>query len=179
MNKQTKNAIKKRVVVILSLITAIMLMCSPAYASNYLATASGLTAAEYETLMPEALKGYGGTIYDMEQKYEINGTFLLSVIILESGHGTSGLAQENKNVAGNKATDGWKAFGTITEGIEYAAENLATNYLKEDGKYYRGDTVKDISTLYCEQSESWAQQIEDMMYMIQMKGLKDREGGHK
>ncbi len=80
----------------------------------------------------------------------------------------------NFQVLWNKASDGWKAFDTTTEGIEYAAENLANNYLKRDGKYYRGDSVKGISVLYCEQSESWAQQIEEMMYKIQMKELKGR-----
>jgi len=112
--------------------------------------------------MPNALKGYGGQIYDAEQKYGINGIFLLAVIRLESGNGESGLTQSKNNVAGNKGNNGYMAFDVMSEGIEYAAENLAVNYLSPDGKYYTDGTLSGIEKVYCP-GGNWAGQVQSII----------------
>ncbi len=123
---------------------------------------SGLSAAEFEELMPEALKGYGGQIYDAETKYGINGIFLLAVIRLESGNGESRLARNENNVAGNKGSMGYMSFEVMSDGIEYAAKNLGKNYLSEDGKYYVDGTLSGIESKYCP-GGGWARQVESIM----------------
>ncbi len=116
---------KKPLMMIVAAVLLLLAIPAAAYAAEEDLTApSGLDAAGFEEIMPEALKGYGGQIYDMEEKYNINGIFLLAVIRLESGNGTSGLTQNKHNVAGNKGGNGYMSFEVMGDGIEYAAQNL-------------------------------------------------------
>lgn len=123
---------------------------------------AGFTAGEFEEIMPDALKGYGGQIFDMEEKYGINGLFLLSVIRLESGNGESGLTKSKNNVAGNKAGGSYMSFDVLGEGIEYAAQNLSENYLNEDGRFYTNGTLDGIEKIYCP-GGNWASQVRSIM----------------
>ncbi len=137
-------------------------MVSQAASAEDLAAPSGLSAAEFEDLMPDALKGYGGQIYDMETKYGINGIFLLAVIRLESGNGESRLAQSENNVAGNRTSGGYLSFEVMSDGIEYAAKNLGENYLNKDGKFYVDGTLSGVESKYCP-GGGWASQVQGIM----------------
>ncbi|MDL2236350.1 glucosaminidase domain-containing protein [Christensenellaceae bacterium OttesenSCG-928-K19] len=152
----------RKIYLVLGVILCLFLVPAAAQAADDLSQPSGLTAAEYEEIMPEALKGYGGQIYDAEQKYDINGIFLLAVIRLESGNGESGLTKSKNNVAGNKGNSGYMSFETLSDGIEYAAQNLGENYIAEDGKYYRGGAIGDIERIYCP-GGGWASQVKSLM----------------
>lgn len=133
-----------------------------ALAASDLKSPSGLSAADYEAIMPEAFTGYGGMFYDCEQNYHINGIFLLAVVRLESGNGESWLSQNQNNVAGNKGENGYLSFDVMSEGINYAAQNLGENYLSESGKYYSGGTLEDIESVYCP-GGGWAGQVAGIM----------------
>ncbi len=155
---------KKNVKIFLSLCIVMCVGLSPltAYAASDLKSTSGLSAADYEEIMPEAFKGYGGMFYDCEQNYHINGIFLLAVVRLESGNGESWLSQNQHNVAGNKGENGYLSFDVMSEGITYAAQNLGENYLDENGKFYRGGTLEDIESVYCP-GGGWAGQVAGIM----------------
>ena len=151
-------------IILLSTVVLILLILLPgaAFAAVDLSRPSGLSAGDFEALMPEAFQGYGGIFYDSEQNYGINGIFLLAVIRLESGNGESWLSQNSNNVAGNKGEDGYLSFDVLSEGIVYAASNLGENYLREDGKFYSGGTLEDIARVYCP-GGNWASQVKNLM----------------
>lgn len=43
---------------------------------------------------------------------------------------------------------GLMKFGSDIESLEYCIPLIKTNYLEENGKYYKGVTIKDINTHY-------------------------------
>lgn len=71
---------------------------------------SGLSAEQFESLLPEGLKGIGGKLYEAEHpsngKYPVNGLFLLGKTRIESADGTSRLSVEKNNLAGLGASEG-------------------------------------------------------------------------
>lgn len=76
--------------------------------------------------------------YYAEQSYGINGVFLASLAIHESGWGTSGIALNKNNLFGYQAYDASpytsaKQFDTYAEGIDLVARVLIKYYLNSKG----------------------------------------------
>ena len=76
--------------------------------------------------------------YYAEQEYGINGVFLASLAIHESGWGTSNIALNKNNLFGYQAYDGSaysssKQFDTYAEGIDLVARVLIKYYLNSNG----------------------------------------------
>jgi ABC-type branched-subunit amino acid transport system ATPase component len=93
----------------------------------------------------------------------VNGFFLVAVIALESGWGTSGLAAEDNNLGGiTDGEGGYRAFDSQADCVRYMAELLAGEYLAEDGKYHNGVTVRDVGKRYSE-SGDWADKVMEIM----------------
>lgn len=76
--------------------------------------------------------------YYAEQEYGINGVFLASLAIHESGWGTSSIALNKNNLFGYQAYDGSayasaKQFNSYAEGIDLVARVLIKYYLNSNG----------------------------------------------
>ena len=101
--------------------------------------------------------------YNAEQKYSVNGIFLASIGIHESGWGTSYLAKEKKNLFGYMAYDrdpinSAASFDSYEYGIDTVARVLSKYYLDEDGSYYNGKTIDAVNKRYAT-SETWGDNI--------------------
>lgn len=102
--------------------------------------------------------------YYAEKEYGINGIFLASLAIHESGWGTSKIALDKKNLFGYQAYDDTayqssKTFNTYSEGIDLVSRVLIKYYLNSsgteiyggdiaDGKYFFGNTISDVNKNY-------------------------------
>ena len=92
-------------------------------------------------------------MYNAEQKFGVNGLYLMGLACLESSYGNSNFAKNRNNIFGWNAVDSnpGKAsyFTSKTECVMFVAEKLSNNYLSEDGCYFEGYTAKDIDKHYC------------------------------
>ena len=112
--------------------------------------------------------------YNAEKKYNINGIFLASIAIHESGWGTSQIASEKKNLFGYGSYDATPYessfdFVDYSEGIETVAKSLVKYYLNPTGTkiydgetaaawYYNGPTLEGVNTRYASDSE-WHKKV--------------------
>ena len=107
--------------------------------------------------------------YNAEKKYNINGIFLASIAIHESGWGTSQIASEKKNLFGYGSYDATPyessfEFEDYAEGIETVAKSLVKYYINPSGTkiydgeiaaawYYNGPTLQGVNTRYASDPE--------------------------
>ncbi len=110
-----------------------------------------------------------GAFYDAERKYGINGIFLASIAIHESGWGSSAIAVNKYNLFGFGAYDSSPyesaiTFDSYSEGIDTVASWLVSNYLNPSGtllksggfasgRYYNGPSVIGVNVKYASDSE--------------------------
>ncbi|KFM99743.1 mannosyl-glycoendo-beta-N-acetylglucosaminidase family protein [Bacillus clarus] len=128
------------------------------------------------------LIGLGEYFVRAAEKYEMNAGYLVSHAILESGWGTSRIAQDKKNLFGFRAVDsdpynGATGFKTWEEGIDFCAAYIDKHYLTPSGNTYNGgnlgDKAQGMNVMYAS-DENWGQQIASLMYRIDsMNGSKD------
>lgn len=112
--------------------------------------------------------------YYAEKQYNINGIFLASVGIHESGFGTSAIALNKKNLFGYGAVDsnpsgGAYSFNTYAEGIDLLARVFKKYYLNPNGtaiypgnvangKFYNGNTLSSVNIKYAS-DKNWANSV--------------------
>ena len=112
--------------------------------------------------------------YYAEKQYNINGVFLASVGIHESGFGTSAISLNKKNLFGYGAVDsnpsgGAYSFNTYAEGIDLLARVFKKYYLNPNGtaiysgnvangKFYNGNTLSSINIKYAS-DKNWASSV--------------------
>lgn len=117
-----------------------------------------------EKLKGTRLEGLGGSFKQAEEKYGVNAMFLLGLAIHESDFGNSKIARDKNNLFGFKAYDrspyrSAQSFSSLKEGIDTVARYLSENYLRKDGKYFNGLSIRDIGKKYATDPR-WAQGIE-------------------
>lgn len=116
--------------------------------------------------------------YKVDKNYHMNGIFLASMAIHESGWGTSTISQNKKNLFGYGAYDSSPyessfSFETYAEGIDLVARVLVKNYINEagtpiyddemaKGSYYNGSTVSAVNIRYAS-DENWHNKIYSYM----------------
>lgn len=97
-----------------------------------------------------------------EKKYNVNALFLVSIVGLESGWLESSRSKNGYyNITGmgvEKDSDIGIKYNSYEDCILDTARQLDAYYLKEDGKYYKGLSTKDINFYYCE-SKNWYSKI--------------------
>ena len=119
--------------------------------------------------------------YNAEKKYNINGIFLASIAIHESGWGTSQIAREKNNLFGYGSYDSTPyessfEFEDYSEGIETVAKSLAKYYLNPSGTiiyggetaagwYYNGPTLSGVNTRYAS-DQSWHTKVYSYIEML-------------
>lgn len=138
---------------------------------------SRLTNIDYaKVINGTALEGYGYVFEKAEKEYSVNGVFLLGLVILESGWGTSQLATTKNNYTGMSAYDGTElSSGKIFKGLEecvmYTAERLSTKYLTDSGMFYiSGKSIFDMNIYYCSQI-NWSLKIIDVIEKYILKEI--------
>ncbi len=138
--------------------------------------ASGLTLKKYKKIFTGLPKDTNKifqdnytAFYNAEKKYNINGIFLASIAIHESGWGTSQIANDKKNLFGYGSYDATPyessfEFEDYAEGIDTVAKSLVKYYLNPSGTkiydgetaaawYYNGPSLKGVNTRYASDPE--------------------------
>lgn len=146
---------------------------------------SGLSLEQFRTILQYNTKDVNGIFmencdyfYYAEQEYGINGVFLASIAIHESGWGTSSIALNKNNLFGYMAYDGSAysssaSFSSYSEGIDLLARVLIKYYLNPsgteiyggniaEGKYYNGTTVKAVNKYYAT-DPNWGNSVYNIM----------------
>ena len=146
---------------------------------------SGLTLNDYKKIFTglpndknKIFQDHYMAFYHAEKKYNINGIFLASIAIHESGWGTSQIAQEKKNLFGYGSYDETPyessfEFEDYAEGIETVAKSLVKYYLNPSGTkiydgetaaawYYNGPTLQGVNTRYASDTE-WHKKVFNYM----------------
>ena len=142
---------------------------------------SGLTLAQFKKVLTglsgdrnKVIEDNAEYFYYAETQYNVNGLFLASIAIHESGYGTSEISLTKKNLFGYRAYDrdpGGSAstFATYAEGIDLVARVLAKYYLNPKGTliyggeeaeatYYHGSTISAVNTSYAT-DKNWGNAI--------------------
>ena len=153
-----------------------------------LTTSSGLTLSDYKTILSnisldknKIFEQNAEAFYNAEQKYKINGMFLVAIGIHESGWGTSKIALEKGNLFGYRAYDSdpynsASSFENYVEGINTVAEALATRYLYVNGTqisdeltargtYFNGTTIQAVNTRYAS-DQGWYEKVYGYMQYL-------------
>lgn len=127
-------------------------------------TPSNLSGEHFEQIVAGTqLAGIGHAIAQVEQQYGINGFFTLAVAKLESGNGSSRLAQNKNNIFGMNAIDSNPYNAAFTyeskshSVLDFGAR-LKKNYID------RGlTTLPSINAKYSS-SSSWSTKVNQIMY---------------
>ena len=119
-----------------------------------LRTKSNVSIEEYQKMLENtALYEIAENLYNAEQKFGVNGLYLMGLACLESSYGNSNFAKNRNNIFGWNAVDSnpGKAsyFTSKSECVIFVTEKLSNNYLSENGCYFEGYTAKDIDKHYC------------------------------
>lgn len=149
---------------------------------------SGLTKSDFVKVLSgnsrdvnHIFENNAGVFYEIEEKYNINGIFVASIAIHESGWGTSNIALQKKNLFGygsydSSAFSSSYTFESYQYGIETVAKVLSKYYLNEQGTqiydwetaagtYYNGPTLKGVNTRYASDQE-WAEKVYNTMVSL-------------
>lgn len=142
---------------------------------------SGLTLEQFKKVLENqsgdtnnVFKENAEYFYYAEKQYGINGIFLASVAIHESGFGTSKISLDKKNLFGYGAYDsnpygGAYSFNSYSEGIDLLARVFMKYYLNPngtkiydgnvaDGRFYNGSTLSSVNVKYAS-DKNWANSV--------------------
>jgi beta-N-acetylglucosaminidase len=125
---------------------------------------SGETAASLnQFLNGSALAGLGASFMQAETTYHVSARYFVAHAILESGWGTSAIAQYKHNLFGFGANDAnpyvdATTFASFDACIQYVAQFIATNYLTVGGQFYHGPTLRGMNVDYAS-DPNWAEKI--------------------
>ena len=151
---------------------------------------SGLTLEQFKKVLSDSkdknkiFENNAEYFYYIEKQYNINGIFVASVGIHESGWGTSKIAVQKNNLFGYGAYDsnpynGAYNFSNYSESIDLLARVFVKYYLnpagtsiyggeKAVGSYYNGATLKGINTKYAS-DKNWANAVFSHMQYLYNK----------
>lgn len=121
------------------------------------------TASLNQFLNGSALAGLGASFMQAETTYHVSARYFVAHAILESGWGTSAIAQYKHNLFGFGADDAnpyvdATTFASFDACIQYVAQFIATNYLTVGGQFYHGPTLRGMNVDYAS-DPNWAEKI--------------------
>lgn len=125
---------------------------------------SGETAASLnQFLAGSALAGLGDSFMQAEATYHVSARYFVAHAILESGWGTSAIAQNKHNLFGFGADDAnpygdAMNFPSFDACIQYVAQFIEKNYLTPGGAFYHGPTLRGMNVDYAS-DPNWAEKI--------------------
>ena len=152
---------------------------------------SGFTLEQFKKVLTDSkdknniFKENAEYFYYIEEQYDINGIFVASVGIHESGWGTSKIARNKYNLFGYGAYDsnpynGAYTFENYSESIDLIARVFVKYYInpkgtsiydnqKASGKYYSGNTLTAVNKRYAT-DKNWANAVyKHMKYLYGKK----------
>lgn len=151
---------------------------------------SGLTLEQFKKILSDSkdtnkiFQSNAEYFYYIEKQYNINGVFVATVGIHESGWGTSKIARDKNNLFGYGAYDsnpynGAYQFSTYSECIDLIARVFVKYYInpkgtsiyggeKAAGTYYNGATLSGINTKYAT-DKNWANGVYNHMKYLYNK----------
>lgn len=152
---------------------------------------SGLTLDQFKAVLSNDSNDKKGIFaesaeyfYYIEKQYNINGIFVASVGIHESGWGTSTIANNKKNLFGYGAVDsnpygGSYSFTSYSEGIDLLARVFVKYYLNPpgttiydgtvtSGKFYSGSNLSSVNSRYAS-DRNWANSVYKWMQYLYNK----------
>ena len=106
-----------------------------------------------------------GKIYDLCEKYSINEIFFCGLISAESGWNIASNHRRTHNYISLMRNGKLISYGSVSEGLEVAAQKLHYNYLTPGGKFYHGKTLAGVKTCFCP-SSSWVGLVYGRMRQI-------------
>ena len=117
---------------------------------------SNLSVEQYNKILAgTGLAGCGESYYNMEQTYNVNGLFALSVACLESGYGK--YRANTNNFYGMRSSKGWMSFETPDANIQYFGK------LMNKSCYY-GKDILGIGATYCPGTyQDWVGKVKSIM----------------
>lgn len=138
------------------------------YNSNDLTQKSNATINEIYNMLENTNYHYSDVaeaIKKAEDDYNVNAVFIIAMTKLESGNGTNQLTDiynitSMKNIKGN-----WKEFNSFMHCIDYTSKWLEKSYLNEAGCYFKGKSIYDVNTYYCEEKH-WSNSINNIAYSL-------------
>ena len=125
---------------------------------------SGETAASVDQFLSgSALAGLGASFMRAEATYHVNARYFVAHAILESGWGSSSLAQFKHNLFGFGANDrnpygDAMSFPSFDACIQFVAQFIQSNYLTPGGRFYHGPTLRGMNVDYAS-DPNWAEKI--------------------
>lgn len=125
---------------------------------------SGETAGSInQFLAGSALAGLGSSFMQAEATYHVSARYFVAHAILESGWGTSDIAQFKFNLFGFGADDAnpygdAQTFASFDACIQYVAQFIETHYLTAAGAFYHGPTLRGMNVDYAS-DPNWAEKI--------------------
>jgi beta-N-acetylglucosaminidase len=131
-----------------------------------LLSASGYAAWMIDELLRAAtpLPPLGAAFTRAERDTGVNARYLVAHAILETGWGTSWIAQRKHDLFGHNAYDRdplWYArrFPTFAAGIAAVSKEIRSAYLSPDGRWWRGfPTLRGVNRFYASDA-LWADKI--------------------
>lgn len=151
---------------------------------------SGLTLDQFKKVLSDSkdinkiFTNNAEYFYYIEKEYNINGIFVASVGIHESGWGTSKIAQDKNNLFGYGAYDsnpynGAYSFSNYSESIDLISRVFVKYYLnpkgtsiyeaeKALGTYYNGNSLSAVNEKYAT-DKNWANSVYNHMKYLYSK----------
>jgi hypothetical protein len=116
-----------------------------------------------------------GTIYDVAQSLGIDPAFALAEAILETGWGSSPLAQQRHNWYGYMAylnnPDSARSFADDSEGIRIPLQDILQHYCSTGGLYYdggRGGTLAGWARNWVDGSHAhWQDAVAQIIWLME------------
>lgn len=133
------------------------------------------------------IEGMGYTFIQAEKESKINALFLLALTKQESHWGNSNFGMNRNNLTGYNAQtlnpSRARSFNTKDENVLETAKLLNEQYLNKSGLYYRGLSIYNVNTNYCQDKDnkpltSWSTNINSIAKTLgnnihnTQKGLK-------
>lgn len=117
---------------------------------------SNLSVEQYNKILAgTGLSGCGESYYRMEQEYNVNGLFALSVACLESGYGKH--RANTNNFYGMRSSKGWMSFESPDANIQYFGKLM-------NKSLYKGKDILGIGATYCPGTHvDWANKVKSIM----------------
>jgi len=103
--------------------------------------------------LTQRLSGLSWAFMDAQNLYDVNALHNIAHAVLESASGTSFIARKKNNLYGFKAYDSSPyasagKFKNYPDCINTWTKWMVENYLKDDGKYYNGNSEQGINVRY-------------------------------
>ena len=126
----------------------------PTYNPNNVTVISNLSEAKIKSILPKNMKELSRVFYEIEHSSKpINALFLMSIVRIETGNGTSSAYRVKNNVGGVRGASGYRKFCSKGECLRYMQDFLYRGYIQKGRK-----SINSIGQKYSASSR-WANMV--------------------